>query len=189
MPTLHPLMPSADDLMHYLRIDAHERAAESVDVSLLIIESWAAIQRRIGRRIVAAEVTERIAQSGRCSLSLKHWPVASVESIVDPHGNERALSEFTAKLSLGSLSSDRELTSGEWTVTYTGGMSVDSDFESFTLPVIHRAVRFDVADKWTNRNPRATSEKDGDVAVSLAPGGLCADAEQLIAPLVGVIVS
>lgn len=194
---LAPYLVNIKAVLDYCQIDAHEWAAEAPLIASLIEDAGSAIEGRVHRYLEATQTTEScIVGEHQCCLNLRQWPVAAIESITDPSGVTHDVTEFAVKYATGILSIGSEplyyLAPGEWRVTYTGGLSARSDFETSVLPRLKLAARIEAADLYLNRNPRASSEKDGDTSVTLtgsADGGLCPRAEAIVAPLAGLVMA
>lgn len=155
----------------YLRITD---TVQDAHIAALITAAEASVRAYLGTAIVAETVTESV-QVGRNegALLLMNRPVSAVTAITDPDGvvvspDALLLMGESGMLVTGTGVEGRRylLKPGVWSVTYTGGLSLRPDYATIANNV-ETATMLCVADLYSNRNPRAIAERDGDVSVSL----------------------
>lgn len=162
---------SLTQLKNQCRIDGSGEDAHLADLL-----EWAAADARafLGVLVMAAEVDEavNVGRNESC-LKLKNRPVDSTATItvLDPDGDEWDATYFTLDARNGLLKTPTTygqrdiLPEGTWTVTYTGGLSLEDDYSAVISPLLERYTILKAADDYLNRNPSAASERDGDVSL------------------------
>jgi len=165
-------MVFVSDAKDYLRI-THSR--DDVYLGRTIDRALSDFTARIGKLIVSKSVTESVEVGPRCSsLCVRNTPIDSGETITitNPYGNEIDEDAFTSHYASGIFKYEREydeprfLTEGTWTVTYTGGLDVRPDWTTVESRLAGAMLDY-VTHLYTNRNPLASSEKDGPVGTVL----------------------
>lgn len=164
---------AVDDLKAYLRI-THD--TEDVLLTGLVNAATAWAEGYLGTPITATERTYAVSVAPRETyLTIPAAPVDSTRPIVirDPEGSLYDSDAFTLNANAGLLTTGgtiagrQLLTPGTWSVTCTAGMSVRSDYASTLKPQFDHGIMLLAADWYANRNPRASSDSDGDTSTVL----------------------
>lgn len=166
-----PQFVTTAELREYVRASADDDA----ELTRIILAAEADAQMYIGRLLYAAEATEVISvHEGATAISLRNWPVSEIGTIINPAGDEVDPDTFTQRLSTGLLTykcydsagDTVPLTSGDWTVTYTGGLSGHTDWATIEQDLAW-AIFDHAAELYQERDAGAKSETDGDLSRSL----------------------
>lgn len=153
-------------LKDYLKIEHDEEDRLLGDI---LIETEALLRQLLKRSIEAVETKEIVRPKGqKTKLFLRNFPVDAEAdfSLVDADGNEIDPSVYTLDAATGVIEADKFL-SKAYTVTYTGGLEIEDNFNEQILPSLERAIKLWAADTYWHRSPRATSERLGDESVNL----------------------
>lgn len=165
---------AVEDLKAYLRI-THD--TEDVLLTGLVNAATAWAEGYLGTPIVATERTYAVSVALRETyLSIPAAPIDTDApiTITSPDGEAYDADAFAVNANAGllttggDLSGRRLLTPGTWHVTCTAGMSLRPDYEAVLKPLFAHGITLLAADWYANRNPRAASERDGDVSTGLA---------------------
>jgi len=164
---------AVEALKAYLRI-THDAEDELLASLLASAKAWA--EGYLGTPLEAVERTYAVGVAPRETyLAIPAAPVDATRPIVirDPEGSLYDSDAFTLNANAGLLTTGgtiagrQLLTPGTWSVTCTAGMSVRSDYASTLKPLFAHGITLLAADWYANRNPRASSENDGDTSTVL----------------------
>lgn len=164
---------AVEDLKAYLRI-THD--TEDVLLTVLVKAATAWAEGYLGTPITATERTYAVSVAPRETyLSIPAAPIDTDApiTITSPDGETYDADAFAVNANAGllttggDLSGRRLLTPGTWHVTCTAGMSLRPDYEAVLKPLFAHGITLLAADWYANRNPRASSERDGDTSAAL----------------------
>ena len=164
---------AVDELKDYLRITD---ATQDDHLALLLAASQAWAEGYLGTPLASVERTEQVGVArNETYLRTAAAPIDADEdiTITDPDGDSYDVGYFTLNapagllVTGGTLAGRTLLDPGTWTVTYTGGLAAREDYTRVVEPQVSHAIMLVAADWYANRNPRASSENDGDTSTVL----------------------
>jgi len=156
----------------YLSIASSITAFDDLLTSIIAAVE-ADIAAEVGRLVTAAEVAEVVTVGKNVKgFGVTNWPIDSSGpiSVADPDGTD-VTDSFDVDYATGRFRAGSIISRGTYTVTYTGGMSAAVTWAR-DAAVLKGDARDWVAELFTNRNPGASSVKDGDEVVSSADGDM-----------------
>lgn len=150
------------DAKAYLRVTGTDEDGVIAD---LIASAEAACQGYIGRPFTAVASTDYpVVGRNATGFGVKHWPVSSSATVlVLDHDGSDVTSIFDINYATGRFVTSRIIGTGQYTVTYTGGMSLAPTWDRDRMRLTG-SIRDLVAEWYANRDPGASSVADGDMS-------------------------